>query len=127
MNTPGRLTPLLALLAAVALTGCDTEEPATDPNLSGHYVGFGGGYAWALDLSDGGGTLTGTGTVETSEASFPVTVEGATTFPVVGLELEVEGLGQFTFDGRVSNGGDVLTGTVSSGDGFNAETAFQRE
>jgi hypothetical protein len=127
MTTPGRPLVRLALLALALVAGCDTEMPATDPELSGRYVGFGGGYTWTLDLVDADGTLSGTGTVETTEGSFAVTAEGATTFPVVGFELDAEGLGQFTFDGRVSGGGDILTGTVSSGDGFSGEIAFQRE
>jgi hypothetical protein len=125
MNLPPRLLWLPLLL--VTLSGCDSEQTVADPNLSGRYEGFGGGYTWTVDLSDADGELTGTGTVETGSETFPVAVEGATTFPVVGFALDAEGLDLFTFDGRVSGGGDILTGTLASGDGFSAEIAFQRE
>ena len=127
MNVSARLTWPLVLLPLAALGGCDSQPTAVDPNLSGHYAGFGGGYAWALDLSDAAGVLTGTGTVSTTSGTFDLTVEGATTYPVVGFALDADSLGLFTFDGRVSGGGDILTGTVSSGDGFSAEISFQRE
>jgi hypothetical protein len=120
------LWPCVLLLAA-ALAGCDSQPAADPPVLTGHYVGFGGGYTWDLDLSDSGGALTGTGTVTTDDGSFPLTVGGATTFPVVGLSLDAADLGLFTFDGRVTNEGDVLTGTVAAGDGFSAEMSFQRQ
>ena len=117
----------LALALLTSLLACSSEATLDDPDLNGAYVGFGGGYTWAIDLAQSGSALSGSGTLTTDEATYPLALDGAYTYPVVGFSLDAEGLDVFTFDGRVSNEGDLLTGTIESADLFEAEVAFQRQ
>ena len=114
--------PLVAFLV-----GCDSQPTLDTPDVDGSYLGFGGGYTFEIDLAQADGALTGTGLLLTPEGSFSLTVEGAYTFPVIGFSLDATPFAVFTFDGRVSNGGDLLTGTVESANGFDAEVSFQRQ
>lgn len=120
------LVAVLPLLAALA--GCDSQQALDAPDLTGQYVGFGGGYTWGLALTESDGALSGTGTLKIDDdVTFPVTVTGAYTYPVVGFSLNAAGFDVFTFDGRVGNEGDLLTGTVESDGGFESELSFQRQ
>jgi hypothetical protein len=126
-RVPVRAALAAALCLAVALPGCDSQPTVEAPSLVGPYVGFGGGYTWDLDLTQNGGVLAGTGTLTTADGTFPLAITGAYTYPVVGLALDAGDLDVFTFDGRVGNEGDLLTGTVESASGFEAALSFQRQ
>ena len=78
--------PLWSLpLALLLVAGCDSQPTLDTPDLNGRYVGFGGGYGWAVDLAETDGALTGTGTLTTDGATYPLAVEGAYTFPVASV------------------------------------------
>jgi hypothetical protein len=118
---------LAAAPLALLLAACDTQPTLDTPDVNGRYVGFGGGYTWEVDLAQSGTALTGTGTLTTPGGSFGLAVTGAHTFPSIGLSLDASPLDVFTFNGRVSSGGAVLTGTMESAAGFDSEMSFQRQ
>lgn len=114
------LSGLLSLLAA-----CDGAEPAVPPSLTDQWTGQvtlqNVPFTFELDLVESNTSVSGTGTMQSPQATDTFTVESGTyTHPLISLKLVFKDRPPINFSGSVTEDRDHIQGQLFSS-GFGGE------
>jgi hypothetical protein len=119
--------PLIAIAALLAACGSGTVDVPAGPDLTGTWegstttpvVGF------HVQVTDKGGSLSGTGRVMGVVDSANVTLDGKKTFRTVNFTLAAPGFVTVAYKGSVNADADSIVGTVS-GSGYTGQSLILR-
>jgi hypothetical protein len=113
--------PAAALLAVLSACGGGATDVPAGPDTTGTWSGSTGGaapsLAFAFDLTDKGGTLSGSGRVKgpaaTPTDSAAVTVTGDKSYRTLTLTFASPGFVSLTFEGTLSPQADSAVGSLT--------------